>query len=522
MSDNSDTGLDETGQMPAPSESTTPLFENPYTPGDIPADASFADVHTMANQIDTHTRNIPDPMAPSAPPAPEPTMADVNLSMKQAKSHIARISPGVLPSDTIIKIGDQVTYIKKGINKTGEILLVHYDDYPPLYYTVRFPDGKEVQTIGKYLTIIPRPVRSSKKSKKKTPPVPVFHSSDEVIWTGEGVPKNSIIIGDTPDKGGDWVDIITNSGRRISVPKSEINRNLSKDIVKSLEELHWETVDRKGIYPHMSYFVAILAWLSIPAPPTQIGAAFDNDFIANISMEIRRNWMLYCKFKYEWKNENLCRSQLTKTLRSLSYLEYGDIDAADTDHTDMIVLLQATSNIIGRPIHLITSHVAWMDVITVQPDSTISAAELHNRRISHGETARPDSHPVWIKNTPEGYRYSNTKTNNYTPRDGGYYVGDDNIPSYLVTSDEKENAESIIQRTEQQRRNVIKLGQQNKQERDNRPKGCCGGSTRSHRKRKTRKTRKMLKNRKKIKKTTHKRGRKTKTRKPRKTRKLRR
>jgi hypothetical protein len=168
---------------------------------------------------------------------------------------------------------------------------------------------------------------------------------------------------------------------------------------------------------------------------------------------------------------------------------------------------------------LITTPDTNLNVITVTPDKTISDDELYVRRASHGTHAIPDSHPIWIKNTPEGYVYSErTKTDIYTPREGGYYPGDDDIPSRLITKKEKEDAAEVIRKYKQESK-PIRLSMLPAA---NKPKGCCGGSARSHRKRKTRKTRKMLKNRKKIKKTTHKRGRKTKTINPRKTRKHRR
>jgi hypothetical protein len=579
MSDNSDTGLDETGQMSHPFQPTTPLFENPYTPGDIPADASFADVHAMTEQVDSHTRNIPDtstPPEPSAPPAPEPepvpepTMADVRRLQQQADAHIAKISTVDSPSDTIFKIGDSVKYFKlKAPNystrydsyrsKTGEILLVHYDDYPPLYYTVRFPDGSEVQTIGKYLTIIPRSISSPKKvSPKKVtskevrvpynskvhtiaryPKVKslnglILNKGDEVIWIGEGLPNNSIIIGDTPTPGVSWVDIYTNTGRRISVPKTEINHKNSpliqsadKAMTESLDGLHWEETYLYRRYGNNEDFnrsiVSVLAWLSIPAPPKP-SIGWENDFAERLIVDTRRNdWNLYRKFKYEWKNEDVFRSQIKELARKLygsNWARFDDNDIeSDLDNKAKILLLQIISNKIGRTIHLITTPDTNLNVITVTPDKTISAEELYVRMASHGDTVFPDSHPIWIKHTPEGYVYSErTKTDIYTPREGGYYPGDDDIPSRLITNKEKNDATEVI-RKYKQGSTPIRLGTPPAA---NKPQGCCGGSARSHRKRKTRKTRKMLKNRKKIKKTNHKRGRKTKTRNPRKTRKFRR
>ena len=568
MSDNSDTGLDETGQMPPHFVPTTPLFENPYTPGDIPADASFADVHAMTEQVDAHTRNIPDtttPPEPSAPPAPEPTMADVRRLQQQADSHIAKMSPVDSSSDTVFKVGDSVRYFKNfetldtiykstynRYKRFGKILLVHYDDYPKLYYTVVFPDGTEVQTIGQHLTIIPTPVSSSKKvSPKEVTPKEVrvppsnFHTiarypkvkslnglilnkGDEVIWIGEGLPNNSIIIGDTPSPGVSWVDIYTNTGRRISVPKTEINHKNSrliqsadKAMTESLDGFQWENTYMYIRSDHSENFkrsiVSVLAWLSIPAPPKPY-MGWENNFSLMMLMDIpRKGWNLYRKFKYEWKNEDVFRSQIKKLARKLdgsSWARFDDNDIeSEVDNKAKILLLQIISNKIGRTIHLITTPDTNLNVITVTPDKTISADELYLRRASHGFHGSPDSHPIWIKHTPEGYVYSErTKTDIYTPREGGYYPGDDDIPSRLITNKEKNDATEVIRKYKQES-TPIRLGMPPAA---NKPKGCCGGSARSYRKRKTRKTRKKLK------KTTHKRGRKTKTRKPRKTRKFRR
>lgn len=413
-------------------------------------------------------------------------------------------------SDTILEIGNNVMYIKKEPHKSGVIRGVHYDDSPP-FYTVGFPDGSEVQTIRNYLKIIPNPVKSPMKKQS-------YSIGDEVIWSGEGLPNNSIIIGVPSNKEGTWFDIRTNTGSRLTVSGDEINRNITPDIIKSLDEIRWQKVYIRSTHDPRS-IVNILAWLTIPDPSKAMPSTPDLDFIMMIRYELHKNWMLYRKFKYEWKNEDVYRSQIKGYERNIKYIEYND----DADNTDMIVLLQATSNIIGRPIHFVAEHIPWMNVITVEPDSTISDAELHNRRVSHGENSLPDDHPVWIKNNTDGYLYSNTKTDNYTPRDGGYYIGDDNIPPQFITTKEIVDANEVIKRNEQQRSKVIRLDQRSNQGRDNRPKGCCGGSARSHRKRKNRnrKTMKILKNRKNVKKTTHKRGRKTNLRKSKKTRKLR-
>lgn len=412
------------------------------------------------------------------------------------------------PSDTILELGNNVMYIKNKPHKSGVIRGVHHDDSPP-FYTVGFLDGPEVQTIRKYLEIIPNPVNSPMKKQS-------YSIGEEVIWSGEGLPNNSIIIGVPSDKEGTWVDIRTNTGSRLTVSADEINRNITPDIIKSLDGIHWQDFSIRSIQDPRS-IVNILAWLTIPDPSKKMPSTPDLDFLMMIRYELHKNWMLYRKFKYEWKNEDVYRYQIKEYQRNIQYIEYND----DADNTDMIVLLQATSNIIGRPIHFVTEHIPWMNVITVEPDSTISDEELYDRRVSHGENSRPDAHPIWIKHITDGYLYSNTKTKNYTHRDGGYYIGDDNIPHRFITTKEKEDANEVIKRTEQQRSKVIRLEQRSKQGRDNSSKGCCGGSARSHRKRNTRKTRKILKNRKNIKKTTHKKGRKTNPRKSKKTRKLR-
>ena len=436
------------------------------------------------------------------------------------------------PSDTILNIGNNVMYIKKDPHKPGVIQKVHYDDSPP-FYTVGFPDGSEVQTIRIYLKKIPTPVKSPMKKIPKPVKSPMkkqaYSIGDEVIWTGEGLPNNSIIIGVPSNREETWVDIRTNTGRRLTVPGDEINRNIETNIMNSLDKFRWKQAYIRTLLNKYDTIVNILALLTIPPPPTPMPTAPDRDFEMMLSYQLHDNWRLYRKFKYEWKNQEVYRAQIREYRRNVQYIEYED----DADNTDMIVLLQATSNIIGRPIHFITEHIPWMNVVTVIPDSTISAAELHTRRITHGENSLPDAHPVWIKrSTPSGYQYStdridNIKTKNYsqrhggyytgyTHRDGGYYIGDAHIPPRFITTKEEKEANEVIKKTEQERLHVIRLGQRSAQERDNRDKGCCGGSARSHRKRKNRKTRNMLKNRKKIE-TTHKRGRKTNTRKQRKT-----
>jgi len=366
----------------------------------------------------------------------------------------------------------------------------------------------------------------------------IFNKGEEVIWIGEGLPNNSIIIGNDPNKTPEngyaisFVDIHTNTGRRISVPRTEINHKNSrliqsadKAMTESLDGLQWKGT-LLPINKHNEDFnrsiVSVLAWLSIPAPP-QSSMNWESDLALMMIVYIHKHWNLYHKFKYEWKNEDVFRSQIKELGRKLNGGHGGRFDGtdieSDVDNKAKILLLQIISNKIGRTIHLILIPDTNLNVITVTPDKTISAEELYVRRSSHGDTVSPDSHPIWIKHTPEGYVYSErTKTDIYTPREGGYYPGDDDIPSRLITNKEKEDANEVIRKYKQGSK-PIRLGMPPAA---NKPKGCCGGSARSHRKRKTRKTRKMLKNRKKIKKTTHKRGHKMKTRKPRKTRKLRR
>jgi hypothetical protein len=614
MSDNSDTGLDETRQIqapriripirhtstPAPSASTTPLFENPYTPGDIPADASFADVNAMIDQVDAHTRNIPDtstPPEPSAPPAPEPTMADVRRLQQQTDAHIAKISPVDSPSDTIFKVGDSVRYFKNFENwiaaystynpRIGKILLVHYDDNPRLYYTVRFPDGSEVQTIGKHLAIIPTPVSSHKEKtasvkEKQTPPgddhpirpinrtqFPTYNNGDDVMWMGEGLPNASTIIGITPEAGCintprclERFDIRTNTERRISVPQEELYskfhtiKTLDATLSRGLGKIVWDNLSPRYLKVFgrgSTTFFAVLAWLYLP--PTHQTINYIDLFTKAFSDELIYNPNLYRKFRYEWNDEaeyysqvHLRRTSMWASARHMneavddnpSYLT--SVPNPRDRHTyytsDLkwieIVLLQVTSNLTGRRIHLIkTNKNGNMNIITVEPDSTISDKELHRRRTNHGESN--SSLPIWLKDSksPEGYLFSYTDKPKgyiarippdygYILRDGGSYPGDDDIPRHLIAADLIEIKNK--KKEQKTRGKVIRLlptTAQTIRER-NKAKGCCGGSARSHRKRKTRKTRKMLKNRKKIKKTTHKRGRKTKTRKPRKTRKLRR
>ena len=84
---------------------------------------------TAASQL-----NPPSPTAPSTP------------------------SPGIDPAT--VKVGDELLYVKEGANDKVLISCIHRDDFPNLYFTIKFTDGsgREKQTVPQHLRLLPAPL----------------------------------------------------------------------------------------------------------------------------------------------------------------------------------------------------------------------------------------------------------------------------------------------------------------------------------------------------------------------------
>ena len=57
-------------------------------------------------------------------------------------------------NNAVFTIGQDVLYSKNDITDVVKVISVHKDDFPNLYYTIKFDNGSEKQTIPKYLTVL--------------------------------------------------------------------------------------------------------------------------------------------------------------------------------------------------------------------------------------------------------------------------------------------------------------------------------------------------------------------------------